>query len=423
MKKSILFAFASSLLVAPIFAEEEILTEPITLSDVSFTQDHMTQKVTVKYKLSNGGDSALIFMDVQTNGVSIGRENVKTVSGDISKTLSDPIDDGDEFKTIVWDAHKDWPGHLATNVAVVLTAFYKDKLYNIPGVYMVVDISGGTSVDTFPVSYSLEGPDLSQDACRLTQLWLRRIEPGKFMMGSPADEGNRNANYEALHEVTLTSPFFAAVLEVTTAQHAKIMGGTDTSVKPKGSVSWETIRGSDANYPTQSNVPETSVMGVLRKKTNIAGFDLPTDAQWEYACRAGTTTAWNNGTTSIAGNTETDPNLLKLGWHAQDKINPASKGGLKEPNNWGLYDMHGNMMEICLDFMCRDNTKDCIDPKGYTVDKSENNKHIARGGSYLSGRSTASCRSAARDTGYTSTIAYPNIGYRIFCNLGDVVGK
>jgi formylglycine-generating enzyme required for sulfatase activity len=423
MKKAIFLFLASVIFANQVIAEDDVLLEPITLSDVSFTQDHITQKVTVKYKLSNGGDSALVYMDVQTNGVSIGKENIKTLSGDVSKTLTDLVEDGDDFKTIVWDAHKDWPGQLATNAAVVLTAFYKDKLYNIPGIYMVVDLSGGVDAETFPVSYSLEGPDLSKDECRTTQLWLRRIEAGKFMMGSPANEANRNANCETLHEVTLTKPFFAAVFEVTGAQHARIVGSSSTSKAPVGSVSWQTIRGSDENYPTQLNVAEDSVMGILRKKTNIPGFDLPTDAQWEYACRAGTTTAWNNGATSIAGNTATDPELLKLGWHAQDGKGVAQVVGLKDANNWGLYDMHGNVMELCLDFYKADNTKDCINPKGPTAEKSDNAKHIARGGSYLSGRSTSSCRSASRDTGYAQTIAYPNLGYRIFCNFGDVLAK
>ena len=421
MKKPIFFSLFASVLACAANTEE-ILTEPLTLSNVAFTQDRMTQKVTVTYDLSNGGDSALVFMDVMTNGVSIGRENVKTLSGAVSAGIDDPVAEG-KSKQIVWDARKDWSGNLVTNAAVVLTAFYKDKLYNIPGIYMVVDISGGTSAESFPVSYSLEGPDLSNDACRSSQLWLRRIEPCTFMMGSPATEANRNASYEKLHEVTLTKPYFAAVFEMTEAQHYNLTGtANSTKYSAVGAVSWNTIRGADTVWPLPDEVPETSVAGILRKKTGIGGFDLPTDAQWECACRAGTTTAWNNGTTNTV-DTASDPELLKLGWHAQDKKTVAMKAGLKEANGWGLYDMHGNVMEWVLDFSCADNSADTLDPKGYSSAVAGSTKHIARSGSYLANRATTSCRSAARDTSYAPTIQYQNLGYRIFCNFGDPLGK
>ena len=115
------------------------LTEPLTVSNVRFTQDRATQRVTVNYELANQGEPAWVAMDVLTNGVSIGMQHVNAVSGDISRFGLDMVgrgpvaDDGLE-KTIVWDAHRDWHGNLGSNVTVEVTAWYTNSP---PGVYMV----------------------------------------------------------------------------------------------------------------------------------------------------------------------------------------------------------------------------------------------------------------------------------------------
>ena len=151
MKKS---SFAYLLLALPLAAGAANMTTPIAVSGTRFSQDRQTQRVTVKYALANQGEPAWVEMDVLTNGVSIGMQHVKTVSGDISRYGLDMVgrgpvaDDGLE-KTIVWDAHRDWHGNLGSNVTVEVSAWYTNAP---PIVYMVVDLSEGPEAARYPVT-------------------------------------------------------------------------------------------------------------------------------------------------------------------------------------------------------------------------------------------------------------------------------
>jgi formylglycine-generating enzyme required for sulfatase activity len=205
-------------------------------------------------------------------------------------------------------------------------------------------------------------------------------------------------------------------------QYYKVMGGaepTSTQNIALGSVSWNSIRGESSDFPTVRSVEDDSFMGRLRRKTGLGGFDLPTEAQWEYACRAGTTTAWNNGTTNVYTSVESDRDseLDKLGWYGKEK-NSAVEVGLKEPNAWGLYDMHGGQLEWTLNYSQDDNTKDTIDPVGPTkAAQTVTTLRRARGGSWF--HSAYGCRAAYRGYHYQPSVAYVNLGFRVFFNIGQ----
>ena len=177
------------------------------------------------------------------------------------------------------------------------------------------------------------------------KLEMMLIPAGKFMMGSPASEVGRREN-ETQHEVTLTKPFYMGKYEVTQEQWQSVMGNNPNSVKgarlPVTNVSWNDCQ---------------DYIKKLNAKTN-SGYRLPTEAEWEYACRAGTTTAYSYGDNI----TKSDANYGPGG-------KSVAVGGYK-PNAFGLFDMHGNVWEWCEDFKTGTN-------------------HILRGGSFGFKESTA----------------------------------
>ena len=235
--------------------------------------------------------------------------------------------------------------------------------------YAVVDLSGGPNATSYPVRYTNIAPDLKDDTCRTTELWLRRIPAGTFTMGSPEDEVVHQKN-ETQHEVTLTRDYYIGVFECTQRQWELVMGTNPSyfnnvdyyATRPVEQVTYDMIRGmgvqAGLGWPTYGHIVDAgSFMCKLQEKTGLV-FDLPTEAQWEYACRAGTTTALNSG--KNLRSTGNDANMGLVGRYSTNGGSgysqncPPSKGTAKVgsylPNAWGLYDMHGNVKEWCLDW-------------------------------------------------------------------------
>ena len=261
---------------------------------------------------------------------------------------------------IVWDSTNDWPEGHSSEFTVTATAEVKETT----PLYLVVNLNTGA------VTPSAAGPDLSNDTCRTTELWLRRIPKGTFTMGSPEGEVGRSSN-ETQHQVTLTEDFYIGVFEITQKQYSLIQGGNMGDTRPVNNVSYDTIRrtGSSAGWPTNGHAVDSgSFLGKLRAKTGQT-FDLPTEVQWEYACRAGTTTALNTGKNLTS--TGKDSAMDEAGRYYHNSSD--GKGGYSEhtrvgsypPNAWGLYDMHGNVYEWCLDWWKEDLGSSAVtDPKG-----------------------------------------------------------
>ena len=313
---------------------------------------------------------------------------------------------------VTWDMSVDEPNLHTGDFTVTISAFTGA----FP--YLVVDLSGGVDVAKYPVRYSATAPDVTKDECRTTELWLRLIFPGTFTMGSPAEELGRDS-YENQHTVTLTKPFYIGVFEVTQKQYQLVMGTNPSSYKgdtrPVEKVSYNMLRGSvnGASWPTSNQVDEDSFFYVLRAKTSML-FDLPTEAQWEYACRAGTSTALNSGK-NLTG-TNSCPNMAEVGRYSSNSND--GKGGYSQhtkvgcylPKAWGLYDMHGNVCEWCLDWSKYANLSNATDPKG----NASGSNRMLRGGSY--GRNAQYCRSAYRDYYYNPDYdSNSNWGFRLVC--------
>ena len=299
----------------------------------------------------------------------------------------------------VWDSANDWPEGHSSEFTVTATAEIKEQAVDFTSDYLVVNLNTGA------VTPSTTGPDLSDDTCRTTELWLRRIPKGTFTMGSPEGEVGRYSNEpETQHQVTLTEDFYIGIFEITQKQYSLIYHSNPSTCKgdtrPVENVSYNTIRGKGstlgAGWPAYGNaVDSDSFLGKLRAKTGKT-FDLPTEAQWEYACRAGTTTALNTGKNLTS--TDKDSAMDEAGRYSGNYND--GKGGYLEhakvgsylSNAWGLYDMHGNVWEWCLDWWKGDLGSSAVtDPKG----PNTGSRRVARGGSW-NDYGARSCRSANR---------------------------
>lgn len=230
--------------------------------------------------------------------------------------------------------------------------------------YMILDLTD------YSISYSDEEPEGGwSNAYKTVKMALSYIPAGGFVMGSPDYELVRE-NDEILHEVILTKPFYMGVFPVTWYQYYMMTGHSfaydPEYTRPMNSVSYEMLRGRDkgALWPLSDEVDDCSFFGKLRARTGLK-FDLPTEAQWEYACRAGTMTPWNDGAYFKY-------NFKELG---------RSGVGTYLPNNWGLFDMHGGVWEWCLDWYGPYESGLVHDPKGA---KSSAKGRVVRGGCYKS---------------------------------------
>ena len=301
---------------------------------------------------------------------------------------------------ITWSTEADGLNLIASNVTVSVSLLKYDAAAVTNDLYYVIDLSGGPDATRWPVSCLAAVPKGGwTDEYKTTKLVLRRIECGTI----------RGINSDLGSSIKIDKPYYIGVFEVTSAQLMLMTGGEGVSVwyllssdaRPQRGISYNTLRGmlAGAHYPDSTAVDATSVIGILRSKTGLTTFDLPTEAQWEYACRAETTSDYNNG-----GSTKED--LAKLGRYFENKDDGRGgfSGGVTTvgsyaPNRWGLYDMHGNVWEWCLDWYSRGEAR------------------ALRGGSYY--HFAGYCRSGYRSgTNPSNSLNYDYYGFRLCCSAG-----
>ncbi|MBT4692155.1 MAG: formylglycine-generating enzyme family protein [Planctomycetaceae bacterium] len=231
---------------------------------------------------------------------------------------------------------------------------------------------------------------------------LNKIPAGTFPMGSPEDEMRRGSD-EQQHQVTISKAFYMQPTEVTQEQWMAVM----ESEPWLGRQFTREGSGYAASYVSWNDaVAYCEKLSEIEDKT----YRLPTEAEWEYACRAGTETAWSFGDDEKA--------LGDYAWYQESAINAgepyAHRVGRKKPNDFGLYDMHGNVWEWCSDYYRKDYYHQS--PINYPQGPEAVSSHVLRGGSWPHDARTS--RSAGRFASSAGSLNY-DLGFRLVCELDD----
>ena len=391
--------------------------------EVLSVSQNVRRAVVVEYRLT-GGD-AIVTASFETNAVNEAQEtvwapiagaNVKSVSGDVNAVVTVGT------HAFTWKVTKDWPGRTipAGGIRVKLTA----RSVRDPADYLVIDLEK-TEKGVFYYETADDVPGgVTDDAYKTTKVLLKRIRAANtpFRMGATCVDEKRVLPREQARVVTLTEDYYMGVYEFTQKQYELVAGFPGSAVvnatpsasrtmpnagkRPVTNIQASTLRGSGADYvwPGKGHLVDPALpLGLLRTRYGF-DFDLPTSAQWEYAAAGGVRTDYISGAYSYDGDNWGQENSGKMddySWSMfhyvdDDSVESVAGGigyakswydaasntvksdnrdnvphvvGKLRPNNYGLYDIFGNVNEICLDwFWLSSNDYDCltdlVDPKG-----------------------------------------------------------
>lgn len=383
--------------------------------------------VDIDYKITRTGDESALDptkYSVEISVVNCDSTPAVTNVAHVFRQGVLPVTEG--AHRVTWDANAEGITYSAKKVKVFASiVHYAEK-------YMVIDVSGGSKATTYPVTYMNGAPEggFNTDEYKSDKIVLRLIPPGSFVMGSPTNEPGHTGTgssgaydhtvRETQHAVAITKPFYIGVFEITQKQYKNVCGSLptiDSTRKgdkfPVANVHFIDMRGTDATFmgKLQKNCKEWDGSGYT---ISVAGsIDLPTEAQWEYACRAGTTTPYNNGV-PCADEAALTVQMNKLGRYDSNGTKGVfSVVGSYEPNAWGLYDMHGNAWEFCLDWY-QEKLQDLDNPSLDPVGPLSGTERIVRGGGC--NITDRKCRSASRAS-WGPDVNCPYFGFRLTVTL------
>lgn len=371
----------------------------------------------IDYALTGG--PAVVTCDILTNGVSIGRRHISSVAGDVNRLVSSASG------VIYWKARgengavKAAAAELSARVIAHRKGFAPD--------YMVVDLKNPNSrfyymsVDELPFG-------IGHLRYRMDFMVFRRIPASgaSFIMGRKASSLSDREAFpdEVAHAVSFTDDYYLSVFELTHGQyrsvkalpdrpsgyeldyaHAYMYGGYEGDMR-----GW---RSSSFRWPQDGyEVSSAMFLHALRLRTGLT-IDFPTEAQWEFAARAGSPSALPDALAQNPGADGVCPDTGKYAWYSGN-AGSVQRVGLKEPNAFGLYDMLGNVRETCLDVWSADNTRfGEIEPPG--PETSQRTKFVVRGGGWKS--AAVQCRNAFREGVDFSSSQQPDIGFRLWCRV------
>jgi formylglycine-generating enzyme required for sulfatase activity len=368
----------------------------ITSTSFGFNPDN--RLATIRYELADA--PGIVTFDVETNRtgaasadkddwISIGGEHLREVSGDVNRFVEDT---GEHI--ILWKPDGEWPDRSVAPGAIraVVTAWSPDT----PPDYLVVDLVNPSNRWFYLSEAHFPRGGITNDFYRQQSIVMRKIPAAGVIwtMGlSSEDFSNVSSDMTfnaPQHYVKLTDDYYIGVFELTMGQVCKFTNAEmvkgyinkfyhtdstgnanayqhyhrfhngDTNNCPAGEMTMKFLRttssSSALNWPACRHwVDPKSWLGKVRAKTGV-DFDLPTEAQWEFACRAGTGTMTYSGNYSpgASGNVSRAEHLKPIAWYDETAGGFLHRVGTKKANGFGLYDMIGNIDELCLDWYAAD---------------------------------------------------------------------
>ena len=422
-----------------------------TVSNVRLTQSGST--VTIRYSLDSA--PAIVTCDLEAGGEIVSSDVLANATGDVNCKVTSVGE-----HAVVWKIRNSpFKDRKIANVRANVKAWSLKR----PPDYMVADLDNENDIRYYASSNSLPGGLFGNEAYRKSKLVMRLIRAAgvPWNMGNAGECNAYGSNYrdpeaEKLHRVVLDRDYWIGVFEVTQAQWSKFLTNgsslkTEGEMRPVESVSYNAVRHANsqddntlAYYPAKPG--DKSFLGLLRTKTGLQ-FDLPGEAQWEFACRAGTGEGEFNtgyrmsnqyGTDNSHGDHPNYPGVFP--GRIQVNVTPANLTtissavgptngtaivGSYPPSKWGTYDMHGNVAEMCLDWYAADITglNGAVNADGANLADGTSpaeEKRVCRGGCWVHYAAIARSSSrtgAYKSIGHTTTSRY--YGFRVMCELEE----
>lgn len=429
------FSMLMVLTAATAFADEP----EVVVTDQSY--DAAASTLTVTYSLTADSPMIVTFDILDGEGRVLPAEKTRRVSGDVNCLVTPGMG-----RSFVWQTTALGGAYAAVSCKAKVKAWSVDDPPDVMVVDLVKDSAGKYGVSYYPSLSSLpdgfEG-NLTYKTVKLVMNRVHRPVGGKWIMGSYDECSAEERGNETQHEVTIAADYWLGVYELTQYQAYRLNdnasvngqkgarwksdanGKGEYEIRPLENTCMNFIRGATV-YPT---APSTgSILGKLKARTGYA-FDLPSEAQWEYAARAGHAPGlWGDGS-KMALNGSVNPWTMgsiadtNLDAMACYSFNPAPNGrtmpvGSFKPNDWGFYDMHGNVKEMCIDYWVND-----ISDKGGAIqvkagEQVGDDAFVVRGGAYED--TFFNCRPCMHNASQKRNTNHPTVGVRLMAPLTPV---